>query len=178
MDVLTNREIVSIFLSILLIIIILSIKEARISFFQVIKSFFKRIIFSYFFWYFVYLSLFIYLLYYFELWDISDLKETTIWFIFSGLPIGIFVAMNNLEHGFWKRLILKNIKLITLVEIIIIISSFSLVVEIFIAGIIGLILLMNAVSKSDELYKNVEKSLNIILCILGFLYYLILCIDQ
>jgi hypothetical protein len=90
------------------------------------------------------------------------LKDTITWFVFSGLSIGIFVAMNNLEHDFWKTLILKTLTIIALVEIIIF-NSFSLIKELIIVLIITPALLINEISKSNESYDYLHKRTNAIL---------------
>jgi len=167
MDIFTNREIATIIWIILFIIIFLFKKQIRTLILNIIKSALKIKILIYFVSYLCYLSLIIYSFYYLELWDITYLKENIIWFVFSGLPIGLIVATNKMERGFWKNLILKNLKLIVFVEFIISSFTFSLIVELFIIPIITLIVLMNTFSKFNEEYKSVEKFTNIILTFVG-----------
>ena len=119
MDIFSNREIAAIIWIGLFLIISFFKKQIRTSLLNVIKSAFKIKLLIYFFFYLVYFFAFICSFYYLKWWDINNLKDTTIWFIFSGLPIRIFVATNRLEHSFWKRLILKNLKLTVFVEFII-----------------------------------------------------------
>lgn len=167
MEIFTNREIATIIWITLFIIIILFIKQIRTSIFIFIKCSFKIKILLYFFSYLCYLSLIIYLFYYLELWNITYLKEYIIWFIFAGLPIGLIVATNEIERGFWKKLILKNLKLLVFVEFIISLFTFSLIVELLIIPIITLIVLVNTFSKFNEEDKYVEKYTNIILTFFG-----------
>jgi len=168
MDIFTNREIATIIWVTLFIIRFSFEKQIRTSILNIIKSALKIKILLYFFSYLCYISLIIYSFYYFELWDITYLKENIIWFIFSGLPIGLIVATNKLERGFWKRLILKNLKLIVFVEFIISSFTFSLIVELLIIPIITLIVLINTVLKFNEENKDLEKFTNIILTFFGF----------
>lgn len=168
MDIFTNREIATIIWVTLFIIRFSFEKQIRTSILTTIKSALKIKILLYFFSYFCYISLIIYSFYYLELWDITYLKENIIWFIFSGLPIGLIVATNKLERGFWKRLILKNLKLIVFVEFIISSFTFSLIVELLIIPIITLIVLINTVLKFNEENKDLEKFTNIILTFVGF----------
>lgn len=168
MDIFTNREIATIIWVTLFIIRFSFEKQIRTSILNIIKSALKIKILLYFFSYLCYISLIIYSFYYFELWDITYLKENIIWFIFSGLPIGLIVATNKLERGFWKRLILKNLKLLVFVEFIISSFTFSLIVELLIIPIITLIVLINTVLKFNEENKDLEKFTNIILTFFGF----------
>lgn len=164
MEIFTNREIATIIWITLFIIIFSFKKQIRTSILDVIKSILEMQIILYFFSYLCYLSLIVYSFYYLELWDITYLKENIIWFIFSGLPIGLIVATNKMEHGFWKNLILKNLKSIVLIEFIIGSFTFTLIVELLIIPITTLIVLMNTVSKD----KYVEKFTNIFLTLFGF----------
>jgi len=175
MDIFTNREIATIIWITLFIVIFLFNKQIRTSILNIIKRALKIEIILYFYSYLCYLSLIIYSFYYLELWDITYLKENIIWFVFSGLPIGLIVVTNKIERGFWKSLILKNLTLIVFVEFIISSFTFSLIVELLIIPIITLIVLMNTVSKFNEEFKSIEKFTNIILTFFGFFilsYYL------
>ena len=167
MEIFTNREIATIIWITLFIIIFLLIKQIRTPILNSIKCFFKINILLYFFSYLCYLSLITYSFYYLELWDITYLKENIIWFIFSGLPIGLIVATNEMERGFWKKVILKNLKLLVFVEFIISSFTFSLIVELLIIPTITLIVLVNTISKFKEEDKYVEKYTNIILTFFG-----------
>ena len=105
--------------------------------------------------------------YYLGLWDITYLKENIFWFIFSGLPIGFIVATSKIERGFWKKLILENLKFIVLIEFIISSFTFSIIIELLIIPVITIIVLINIVSKFDEGDERVEKITNIIITIFG-----------
>lgn len=160
MDIFTNREIATIIWIALFITIFLFKKQIRIQILNVIKSTLKIETFLYFFLYLCYFSLIVYSFYHLEWWDVNNLKDTIIWFIFSGLPIGLIAATNKLECGFWKSLILNNLKLIVFVEFIITSFTFSLIVELFIIPFMTFIVLLNTVSGFDIKYKVVEKFTN------------------
>ncbi|MHB8103531.1 MAG: hypothetical protein ACYDEF_15520 [Methanosarcina sp.] len=169
-DIFTNRETAIIIWTAIITIYALFIKQIRASIFDVIKSALKTKIFIVVFLYLSYFSAIIYYLYYMEWWDIDNLKDTIIWFIFSGLPIGFIVATNKLERGFWKNLVLNNLKLMVLVEFIINSFTFSLVVEFFfIIPFITITTMLNAFSKHKKEYKSVEKLTNIVLTFFGFI---------
>lgn len=144
-------------------------KQIRTSILNVIKSALKIKILESFFLYLFYFFAIIYLFYYINWWNTDNLKDTIIWFTFSGLPIGFVVAVKKLECDFWKNLILKNLKLMVLVEFIINSFTFSLVVELFLIPFIIVITALNALSKHKIEYKPVEKLTNIILMFFGFI---------
>jgi hypothetical protein len=144
-------------------------KHVRTSFLNVIKSALKIKLLVYFLCYLCYFLAFIYLFQYLKWWGINSLKDTIIWFIFSGLPIGGIVATNTLESDFWRNQILKNLKLIVFIDFIINFFNFSLIVELIIFPVITFTVLLNTFSKHHKDAEVVVKFTNVILTIIGFI---------
>lgn len=170
-DVFTTREIATVIWICIIFSILLFQKQTRASIINVIKTALHKKVFFYFLTYLCYLSLITYLLFYLELWDISNLKDSVIWFIFSGLPIGVTVATTKLEVDFWKNVILDNLKLIAFVAFIISSFTFSLIIEFVLLPIITFIVLLNTFAKRAEIYKPAEKITNAVL--VGFGIFLL-----
>ena len=177
MDIFTNRELAIIFWVGILLIVLLIKKQIRTSIFSVIKSLLDPKILAYFLSFLVYLSVFLYLFYDLGYWTLSNLKDSIIWFIFSGLPIGFIVATDKMKNGFWKSLIMKNLKLTVLVEYIVNLFTFSLLFELIIVPIVTFIALLNTFSKHYKEHKDVEKLTNSILVVIG-LFVLFYTIDR
>ena len=154
MDIFTSRETAIIIWIIIITSVFLSKKQRRAYIFNAIKIALNIKILSYIFVYLFYFSV---SLYYLGWWDINNLKDIIIWFIFSGLPIGVFVATNKLERGYWKNLVLENLKLTMLVEFIINSFTFSLIVELFLVPIITLMVALNTFSGHYKEHKVAEK---------------------
>lgn len=168
-DIFTTRETAIIIWTAIIFICAFFKKQLRASILGVIKSALKIKFLKYFFSYLFYISLFVYTFYYLKWWDISNLKDTVIWFIFSGIPIGFVVATKKLERGFWKNLVLDNLKLMVLVEFIINSYTFPLAVEFFfMLPFITMVTALNAFSKHNKEYKNVERLTNLTLALFGF----------
>lgn len=165
MDIFTNREIAIITWIAIITVSFLSKKQRRAYIFNAIKTALNIKILLYIFLYLFYFSL---ILYYLGWSDINNLKDIIIWFIFSGLPIGIFVATNKLECGYWKNLVLENLKLIVLVEFIINSFTFSLIVELFLIPIITLMVALNTYSGHYKEYNVVEKLTSNTMSFFGF----------
>ena len=161
----------------ILLIVLLIKKQIRTSIFSVIKSLLDPKILAYFLSFLVYLSVFLYLFYDLGYWTLSNLKDSIIWFIFSGLPIGFIVATDKMKNGFWKSLIMKNLKLTVLVEYIVNLFTFSLLFELIIVPIVTFIALLNTFSKHYKEHKDVEKLTNSILVVIG-LFVLFYTIDR
>lgn len=154
MDIFTSREIAIIIWIVIILVIFLSKKQRRVYIFNAIKIALNIKIPLYIFLYLFYFS---FGLYYLGWWDINNLKDIIIWFIFSGLPIGIYVATNKLERGYWKNLVLDNLKLMVLIEFFINLFTFSLVVELIIVPIITFTVILNSFSGLKHEYKVAEK---------------------
>ena len=166
-DIFTNREIAEITVIAIIIIYALFRKQVKTSLLNVMKCALNIKIIEYFFSYLFYFSSIVYLCYNLKWLDITNLKDTMIWFIFSGLSIGVFVGTNKLESGFWKKLILDNLKFNVLVEFVISLFTFSLIVELIIVSVIGFIVLLNSFSRINNQYKAVEKLTSLILTFIG-----------
>ncbi|MGB9939333.1 hypothetical protein [Methanosarcina sp.] len=163
-DIFTNREIAIIIWIALITTYALFRKQVRNSFLNIIKSLLNIKILLYIFLYLFYFHL---ILHYLGWWDINNLKDIIIWFMFSGLPIGVFVATNKLKSGYWKSIVLDNLKLVVLVEFIISSFTFSLIAELFLVPIITLIVAVNTFSGHYKEYKPAEKLTSNIMSFFG-----------
>lgn len=169
MDLFTNREIATIFWFIVIIIVFSFKKRIRVAVSRTIKCALKTKLILYFLSYLFYLFLIINFFYRKELWDIVFFKESIFWFVFSGLPISSLVIVKKLEKGFWKRIILNNLKLIVFLEFLISSFTFSLPTEMFIVPFISIIVMLNTYSKHYDKYKDAETYTGIILMFFGSL---------
>ncbi len=168
MDIFTNRELAIIIWLAIFFALLLYKKAIRgNTILSVIKSILNKKILAYLVSFLFYFSLFIYLFYYFGWWDTNNLKDTVIWYIFAGIPIGFIVATSKLENGYWTSLILNNLKLTVLVEFVVNFFTFSIIVELVIVPVIALLAWMNSYSKHFGEYKDVEKLTTFLLSALG-----------
>lgn len=167
-DIFSTREIAIIIWTLIITVYALSMKQTRASVINIIKIILKIKLFLSIFFYLFYFSTIVYFLYHLKWWDLTNLKDAVIWFIFSGLPIEFDVATKNLGRDFWKNLILNNLKLMVLVEFIINSFTFSLVIEFFLIPFIVIITGVNTLSKHEVEYKPVERLTNGILMFFGF----------
>ena len=168
MDIFTNRELAIIIWLAIFIAFLLCKKAIRgNTILSVIKSILNRKILAYLVSFLFYFSLFIYFFYYFGWWDASNLKDTIIWYIFAGIPIGFVVATSKLKNGYWRSLILNNLKLTVLVEFIVNFFTFPIIVELVIVPVIALLAWINSYSKHFGEYKDVEKLTTSLLSVFG-----------
>lgn len=169
MELFTNRELAIIIWTTLFILWGLTKKGIRNASLNVLKCALNSKLLFYFFTYLAYISIFTFLFYYIEIWNLEFLKESILWFLFSGLSLGIFVVTNKLEIAFWKRIILENFKIAIIVGIIVSSFNFSFAVEIILIPFSTFLILLNTFSESYEEYHNISKYTNISLIIFGLI---------
>jgi hypothetical protein len=168
-DVFSTREIATSIWIFLIALYLLFQDNIRNSIINLVKVSLRKQPVFYFLSYLCYLASIIYSLYYFGLWDLTNLKDTVIWFIFSGLPLGLTVVTTRIVSDFWKNLVLDNLKLVVLVIFIISSFTFPLIAEFVLIPIITLIVTLNTIAKRDETYKLVEKITESILVLFGII---------
>jgi hypothetical protein len=158
-DIFTNRETAIIIWIAIFAICFLLIKNIRDSAIDVIKTALNKHILGYVTFYLIYICLVTYSFYHFKLWDTNNLKDTSMWIIFTGLQIGYIVVRNKIEIGFWKNLILENLALVEFEKFFINLYNFSFKVELILVPITMLLLLLNFFLKRKEF---ADKKLDIL----------------
>ncbi len=116
-----------------------------------------------------------YVLSYFDLWNFSQVKNTFLWFIITGLAI---IGKSFSSDNYKKLLndtILANLKLTILLEFFINLHVFSLPIEIFLVFITSILIILSVLSKNKTELNEVKahQFLNIILSTIGILLSII-----
>ncbi|WP_417334710.1 hypothetical protein [Halarcobacter sp.] len=142
-----------------------------------LKSLFAKPIFITILLFTLYISLEVILLAKIGYWELYLLKDTIIWSLTAFALILNHRAIVAKEN-FLKKIIMDNIKILTIFQFIVNFYSFNYIVELFIVTLATLIVGMQAVIKlgpSKEGYELTEKVLNTTLSILGglLLYFTI-----
>jgi hypothetical protein len=91
------------------------------------------------------------------IWTPSLLKDTIVWFVFSGVALAFSFLSKNLDEGILRKVIIDNIKVIVILEFVVDLYTFSLPTELFLVPFIAFIAGMDAVAKMDEKYSIVSK---------------------
>lgn len=114
----------------------------------------------------VYTAVMIYFLWLLDLWDISQLKNTILWFLTAG-SASLF-EINKKEKSNYLRETIKDILSITAVlQFLVGIYSFSLAVELFFVPLIFLIVGMAVVAERNIEYHQLARILRRILVLVG-----------
>lgn len=174
-NIFSTREIALIIWLFIFLIFVSRTKEVRGSIVEVIKAFFNRKLFLAFSTLLVHVLFVISLLFYLGFWDISLLKDTIIWLLFSGFIL--FIRMNKAKDvNYFLELIKDNIKIIIVWEFMFNFYTLSLVGELVFIPLISLLTTMQAFAE-DSSKQEVNHEKVFILCkkVLEFIGIVMFC---
>ena len=121
----------------------------------------------------IYISATVLLLWILNFWDITLLKDTIIWFLFSAL--GIFYSLSKVKDAsYFGQLIKGSISFTIIIEFFINLYTFSLLAELVILPCLVFLSILSAFSeisaKKNKEHKKVHTCLNQLLGIVGLIY--------
>lgn len=94
------------------------------------------------------------------------IKDIVIWSIFAGIPL-YFGAITNHDKGYFKQILITNIKFIIIVEFILSSYTLGLIGEIILVPFASLIAITSAFSEYKK-QTDIVKAANAIMAIIGF----------
>ena len=158
LNIFSTREIALFIWFLIFIFFVSRTKNVRYSIVGVIKAFFDKKLFLAFSTLLLYIVLVIFLLSHLQFWDISLLKDTFLWVLFSGIVL--FVNINKIENAnYFSKLIIDNIKIIAVWEFLFNFYTLNLVWELILIPILFLFSAMEAFaehsSKQEKKHKKV-----------------------
>lgn len=169
-NIFSTREI-ALFIWFLIFLIYVSLgKSIRDSVVGVIKAFLDKKLVLAFSTMLIYILLVILILSYIRFWDMSLLKDTIIWILFSGIVL--FFNINKVKHvNYFSKLIKDNIKIIVIFEFLSNFYTLSLLGELILIPIVSFFSVVGAFaeysSKKEESYKKVNILCKNILGLIG-----------
>lgn len=173
-NIFDNREIAIIIWLGILFILALFQKDIRQSLVEVFKAFSQRVVFVSSILMLVYVGSMIYFLHRLNLWDISNLSDTIIWFF--GIAFVMFIKINHTkEDAYYRNAVVDNIKLVVFIEFITNLYVFNLWVELFLVPFLAFLGLLLGVASARPEFKRVKSLLTPIVALIGigFLVYAI-----
>lgn len=172
-EYITTREFAIICWFAIFVIWIFFHKEIRNSLLNFLKLFKSKIIQKIICSTFIYLIIVTYCLYYLNLWDFSLLKDSIVWFIFSGMVLLFRYTGKEDNLPYFKTLVFDNLKFSVFFEYIFNLYTFSFIVEFIFIPVQIFLGIMSAFSETKEEYAPVKRFFDIILSAMGifFLFY-------
>lgn len=153
----------------IVLILFLFVKDVRRAGLAVLRAFFQKSILSVIALSMTYSAVVTYLLSLGGFWDSTLLKDTVFWFFGSALIV-LFNLVKAKDRGFFKNLLLDNIKLVVVLQFIANVHSFSFVIELILLPIIAFIAMVGAYSKHNKEYEQVGKLANVFLTAFGIIF--------
>jgi len=167
MSIFNNREIAFAIWLLVAFIFVLTKSDIRKSLTDVVKYFFKIKIQIFITITIAYTAVIVTILYLLNLWGISLLKDTIIWFCFSGIVMCLNMVTSSKQENLFKKIIKNNIKIVIMIEFLVNTYTFSFVVELFFIPFITFIAILDAVAQTDNKYNSVSKLINGLQFIIG-----------
>lgn len=169
-NIFSTREIAIFIWFLILLIFAIRTKEVRNSIVRVIKAFFNRKLFLAFCTLLIYILLVVFILSVIGFWDISLLKDTVFWTLFSGIVL--FMNINKIENvNYFSSLIKDNIKVIVIWEFLFNFYTLSLIGELVLIPVVSLFSIMEVFaehsSKQEENQKKVVTFCKNVLGLIG-----------
>ena len=164
-----NREIATAIWVFAFFFLLLIKKEIRTSFLNFIKALFQRKILFILFFIILYFTVITTTLYYIRFWNITLLKDSIEWLLFTGILICFNTITASKDEKIFRKIIKENITLIIILEFIINTYTFPLLVELLLIPLLTIIILSGEVAKTNPKYNPVEKLMNNLQVILGMI---------
>lgn len=172
MSILNNREIaITLWLLAISIYLFFSPKmvEVRNSFKSLISAFFVKQIQIVLGLMVAYITAVIYYLSEVDLWNIEQLKNTIFWCVSVGFMSLLKLESIKKDKSFFKHSVIDNLKLLTILQFIIGVYTFSLWIEVILAPFLALIVGMLAIAETDKKHHQVKVFLEYCLSLFGFI---------
>lgn len=166
LDIFSTRELSLIIWIGLGLTAMMFVSDIRDGFFGILKRLFGKTIGTILLMLTTYVTLLLFVLYKFTLWDFSLLKDTIFWFFTTALVL--FFTINKAKtSSYFEKIIKENLKWAIAIEFVINFYTFNLTKELLLVPIIIFLAVIQAVSDTDKKFIQVSKLLKNVSVILG-----------
>ncbi len=167
LGIFNNREIAIIIWAIIVLIYLFQKKELKRSLNDFLRTFFVIKIQIPLIIMCVYAITIVFFLHDLKFWDQTMLKDTIVWFIFSGSYFMFKFVTSKKSINSFKQAITDNLKLVIILELVINAYTFSLFGELILLPIITLFSFIITISKIRKIGRIVILTLEFLLSIFG-----------
>jgi len=102
------------------------------------------------------------------IWQISLIKDTTLWLIGTAFVLLINVNQATQDSGFFRKILIDNLKFILVLEFVLNLYTFNLLVELILVPFLFAVIGIGAYAETKKEYLPVKKMVDFILSIIGF----------
>jgi len=160
MDIFNNREIASAIWLIVAFIFFSMKRDIREAFYNVFNCFFNIKIQISILIMIAYMAGIVTILYLLNLWEIFLLKDTIIWFCFSGYIMTFNILTSSKQENLFQRITKNIVIVVIIIEFLINTYTFSLGIELLLIPFIIIITLLDAIAETSDEYKSLLKLIN------------------
>lgn len=146
----------------------ISQKKIRDSLFGVGKAFLHKKILSLIIATILYAGLIVFVLSKIGIWQTSLIKDTTFWLVGTAFVLLMNANKATQDNGFFKKILIDNLRLILLLEFVVNLYTFNLLIELILVPFLFVIIAMSAYAEMKKEYLPVKKMVDFILSIFGF----------
>ena len=114
-----------------------------------------------------YITLVVFVFFKLGVWDLSQLKNTVIWFFTAAAVSSFRIVSISEEKEFFLIAIKDNFKFVMIIEFVVAFHTFSLLAELLVIPIVTFLVLMVEFSKGDKEHQIVERFFNGIVTTFG-----------
>ncbi len=167
MSLFNNREIALAIWLFVAFIFFLSKKDFRKSLSGLFKSFFRYKILISVFAMVAYTVGIIIILHKVNLWNVYLLKDSIIWFCFSGFVICFNMVASSKQENLFREIVLNNVKVIIVIEFLVGTYTFSLIGEMFFVPTMTFLGIFDFFTQEKNEFDMVSKLIKVLLSIIG-----------
>lgn len=157
MSLFNNREIATAIWAAVVIVYALSKRNVRKSILSALRAFFRVKIVVPIGFMILYTTGMVAGLYYVNLWTLSLLKDTIVWFCFTGIVVSFEFITSNRTEAVFRKIVYDNIKTVVVIEFLVNTYTFSLTAELLLIAITTMIGVLDAVARTDVKFHAVAK---------------------
>jgi hypothetical protein len=169
MDTFNNREIAIAIWFVVILCFILFKREFRKSLLGLLITAFQTKILILIILMMFYTFWMVFVLYKISLWNIFLLKDTIIWFFFTGIAMTFDLVPSRENVNVFRKIIIDNIKIVIIIEFIANMYTFPLVVELFLIPSLTLIIGFEIVTKKDKRNESIAKLMSGLQIVIGLI---------
>lgn len=166
-DLFNTREKAVIVWLIIFLVWALSRENIRNSFLVFLKTLFQQKILLVIIALLLYTGLIVLIFSKVGIWEVALIKNTTFWLVGTAFVLLMNADKATQDKGFFKKILIDNLKLILVIEFIVNLYTFSLGVELILVPILFVIVAMGAVAETEQEFMIVKKITDFILSAFG-----------
>lgn len=171
LEVFSTREIVGFIYVGIFVLYILCHEQTRKSMVEVVKCACKVKLIIPFALMIIYTILLMLLFKRTTLWNVIYIKDIIMWVLFVGVPYSYNAVSKGDEEHYFRNLFMDNIKFIVLIEFFMGTFTFDFWIELILQAGIAFLTILQVVSGLKEETKRVQKLLDVVLAIVGFVVF-------